>query len=1061
MRKFSDRANPRSFGVAMTALLAAAVAVPASAASPRDVLKEAAQRIAASQLETPQVLPPEATSAMLQTVDRTGRMEVMVKLAKAPARDAVGQAAIRAEQQAFIARALAAAPSARVIGSVQLVANAVFLDIDAAEVTTLRGEVGVQRITQGGVYQQTLAETVPYIGARALQNLGVRGTGVRVAVLDSGIDYTHVAFGGPGTPEAYAAAFGAAPADVANTTTDGLFPTAKVLGGFDYVGALWTGAAGSPPLAPDPDPIAAPDATTPGGHGTHVADIIGGVNGVAPDVRFYAVQVCGATVGACSGIALIQGMEFAVDPNQDGDISDHVDIINMSLGANYGQPFDDDLSFAVDRATQFGVLTVASAGNSADKPYVTGSPAAAVTALSVAQTSVPSAGVDLARIDAPVYPRPDRGAVFQTWSTRPVAAITAPVIQDATNLNGCLPYAAGALTGVIGLADRGVCAISVKIQNMQAAGAVAGIVGLIDGSAPFSAAFGGGATPLIPGYIVNQADANDIRFGSVVTLDPARRLSLAGTVVTSSSRGPMFQDNRIKPEIGAPGASVSASSGSGTGTAAFGGTSGTSPMIADSAALLKSLNPQLNPQQLKRLLMNHADNTTAQASGADVVATSLAPITRIGGGEVRVDRAAGGIGTAYAYDRLNNGELGVGLSFGALDVTRPLVRIPRRIVVENLSNTDAIFRIQNVSRYDDDAATGAVRLQAPPFIMVAANSFRLVPVELVVEGTKLRDNVMNAGMDGNNPVPLTINEHDGYLSFTEMTGSSDGDSFSLPWHVLPRKSASVTSLSGANWSTTSFGGQIRLRNDGMGTAQLNGYSLIGTSPNLPRGPRGGQAPQPDLRGVGVATFEVPGTVCASGYLWSFAVNTWERQSLPIAVSHRIVMDVNRDGIDDFWLVNRDVSLNNITDGRQVAFVIDLNTGVATAGFFVQHPTNSATTVLNACLDQFGLGVDAVGSRQLINVSVITDDFYFGGPGDQILGMTIVPFGEQYVAVPDGDIRSGLGGNTLVFDFGRVPGTSPELGVMLQADGDRCSIGSCGASTQASEAMMIAPAASPF
>jgi minor extracellular serine protease Vpr len=981
-------------------------------------------------------------------------MEIMVKLATAPARDAKGRDAIRAEQQAFIARALAAAPSARVIGSVQLVANAVFLDIDAAEVSTLRGEAGVLRITPAGVYEKSLAETVPYIGARALQNAGVRGTGVRVAVLDSGIDYTHAAFGGPGTPEAYAAAFGADINDSLNATTDGLFPTAKVIGGFDYVGARWTGGVGSPPLAPDPDPIPAPDATTPGGHGTHVADIIGGVNGVAPDVRFYAVTVCGATVGACSGIALIQGMEFAVDPNQDGNIADRVDIINMSLGANYGQPFDDDLSAAVDRATQFGVLTVASAGNSADKPYVTGSPAAAVTALSVAQTAVPSAGVDLARIDSPAFPRVDRGAIFQPWSTRPAAAITAPVVQDPTNLNGCLPYAPGALTGLIGLADRGVCAISVKIQNMEAAGAVAGIVGLIDGSAPFAAAFGGGATPLIPGYIVNLADANDLRVGSIVTLDPARRLSLAGSMVVSSSRGPMFQDNRIKPEIGAPGASVSASSGSGTGTSTFGGTSGASPMVAGSAALLKSIDPTLTPQQLKRLLINHADNGTKTAFGPDVVPTALAPVTRIGGGEVRADRAAGGIGTAYAYDRLNNGELGVGLSFGALDVTAPRVRIPRRIMVENLSNTDAIFRVNNIARYADDADTQAVTLSAPPFIMVGANSFRLVPVELVVEGGKLRDNLMNAGIDGNNPIPLTINEYDGYLTFTEMTGA--GTSFSLPWHVLPRKAANLNALSGASWSSTNFGGQIQLRNEGAGTAQLNAYSLIGRSPNLPRGARGGQAPQPDLRGVGVATFEVPGTVCASGYLWSFAVNTWERQSLPIAVSHRIVMDVNQDGIDDFWLLNRDVTLNNITDGRQVAFVVDLATGAATAGFFVQHPTNSATTVLNACLDQFGLGVEAVANRQLVNVSVFADDFYFGGPGDAITGMTIVPFGEQYVAVPDGDILSGNNGNVLVFDFGAVPGTTPEQGVMLQADGDRCSLGSCGAATQASEAMMITP-----
>ena len=73
------------------------------------------------------------------------------------------------------------------------------------------------------------------------------------------------------------------------------------------------------------------------------------------------------------------------------DTSDHVEVINMSLGSDYGQPFDDDLVAAVENATAIGVLTVASAGNGGDCPYVAGTPAAARTALSVAQTQVPSA----------------------------------------------------------------------------------------------------------------------------------------------------------------------------------------------------------------------------------------------------------------------------------------------------------------------------------------------------------------------------------------------------------------------------------------------------------------------------------------------------------------------------------------------------------------------------------------------------------------------------------------------------------------------------------------------
>jgi len=86
------------------------------------------------------------------------------------------------------------------------------------------------------------------------------------------IDYTHASVGGLGTIPAYIAAYGTSPADPRNTTLDGLFLTARVKGGYDFVGEVWPNG----PLAEDPDPIAFE------GHGTHVADIIGGEQGVAP-----------------------------------------------------------------------------------------------------------------------------------------------------------------------------------------------------------------------------------------------------------------------------------------------------------------------------------------------------------------------------------------------------------------------------------------------------------------------------------------------------------------------------------------------------------------------------------------------------------------------------------------------------------------------------------------------------------------------------------------------------------------------------------------------------------
>lgn len=1024
----------------------------------------AAQRAAAAgskRLESRMPAPARAqlndVSRLLRNSGMPTRVQVAVSLNTPAVGDGEGtsKADVMVEQTAFIGRIAQSAPSATVIGSVQLVANTVFLELDAREVQALENDRAVTRVAPTGNYKRNLTETVPYIGAETLQGLGVTGKGVRVAVIDSGIDYTHASLGGAGTAAAYADAWGTSATDARNTTTDGLFPTAKVIGGYDFVGEAWTGGDDSPPLAPDPDPIAAPDQSTFGGHGTHVADIIGGENGVAPDVKLYAVKVCAVPTSSCSGIALMQGFEWAVDPNGDGDPSDHADIINMSLGSNYGQPFDDDLSAAVDRATRLGAFTVASAGNGSDKPFVTGSPAASVTALSVAQTAVPSAVVDLMTIVSPAVTPAERGAIHQSWSPELTEAVTAPVVFTASNALGCTPFPAGSLDGVIALVNRGTCAFADKIRNIQAGGALIGVIGMVDGTAPFDGAYQDGTPITIPGYMISLADANAIRTGATVRFDPDNVFPLISSVVSTSSRGPMFEDFRIKPEIGAPGASVSAMSGTGNQSDAFGGTSGAAPMVSGAAALLKQLYPSIAPQRLKQLLINNAETDIEQpGSPASVIPDSLAPISRIGGGEVRVDRAAKATAGAYGFDLVKTGTRSGGVSFGFVDVAVDAV-VKRRVRVFNRDNKPATFKVRPTYRFANDVANGAVKIHTAEVVTVPGKGDRTFDVTMAINGARLRNNLMNAGPDGPNPVPLTLQEYDGYLVFTKV-GSSE--TFSLPWHVLPRKSANTVLASGKNWKAGNDGvGTISLKNRGVGAAQLNTYSLLATSPNTPPGGRGENAPRPDLRAVGVTTFPVPAEVCTSGYLWSFAVNMWERETLPVAVDHRIALDLDRDGEDDYWLLNRDVTLNDLSDGRQLAWSVNLATGDAEAFWFVEHPTNSSTTVLNACLEQFGLTSADVDARRLIGVSVFADDFYFGGPGDAIEGLTIVPFGERYFAAPDGDLAYGASGNVTVRDFGQIPGTTKELGVMIQTDGDRCvSAGNCGGATPSTEALFVAP-----
>ncbi len=385
----------------------------------------------------------------------------------------------------------------------------------------------VTRLSKIHDYQLDLTETVPFIGAAAVKSLGYDGTGVTVAVLDSGIDYTHLAFDGPGTVAAWEEAYyGSDPAcllDDSLPTCANRLPASplyfgagapKVKGGYDWVGPTWPATD----ELPDSNPIALVET---GDHGTHVSDIIGGFGydagmnadgpypakgeGVAPGADLYVFTVCSPISTSCSGLAMLQGLDDAADLDDNPATVDPADVLNMSLGSDYGQP-EDDASFVVNQLVDYGTIVVASAGNGSDKPYIVGSPSSASGALSVAQTTLPSETgylIESAQIDEP-YPV----GILQPWSAPITSTINATLVYDSANTLACSAYVA-AHTGQALLIDRGTCAISVKVSNAKAAGAVLAIVannapqGLFDLPPTFS--YGGGDAS-IPGLTITRLD---------------------------------------------------------------------------------------------------------------------------------------------------------------------------------------------------------------------------------------------------------------------------------------------------------------------------------------------------------------------------------------------------------------------------------------------------------------------------------------------------------------------------------------------------------------------------
>lgn len=965
--------------------------------------------------------------------------QVVVRLRQAPLAAEVGAARstearqtqmlrLRTQQATVVQQALALDAQTKVLGSVQKTLNAVMLEIDAAALPSLAANPAVMSIHPVVNYTVDLSETVSYIGARVAQQNGFNGTGVRVAVLDSGIDYLHADLGGLGNVTDFTA-------NNAAIIEPGTFPTTKVVGGYDFVGGAWSGVGSSGPLAPDPDPL---DAGPNRGHGTHVADIIGGKSGVAPGVALYAVKVCSSISSACSGVALLQGIDYAVDPNGDLDFSDAVDIINLSLGAAYGSAYDDDLAQAVENASKVGVLTVAAAGNSSDKPYVVSTPGAAPSALSVAQTNVPSAYQPLLEVTTPLTMAGFYAATYQPWSAPLTTTVAAPgQYGDGAggNLNGCKAFPAGSLAGKIVLVNRGSCNFTSKIKNIGDGGGLIGIIGLVSSGDPIVGGDDGLRPIAIPGFVISQADAALIQQALsnatptnavMLRFDPAQRIALVGHMAGSSSRGPSIADNRIKPDIGAPGAVVSALAGTGTGFNTFGGTSGAAPIVAGAAALIKQAHPERSAAEIKALLMNTADtnimNKPTRFGG------ELAPITRIGGGEVRVWPAL--TAPAAAWDVASQSG---SLSFGFQDIAQnqapsaqALVAITRTVNVRNYSDQAITYQIRPEFRFANDEQNGAVHLQTPDHIVAPAHGDVQFTVTLTIDGHQLRAWQLNSGASGADGNALTLLEYDGYLRLTEA--GNDGNALHLAWHVLPRAAGDITLK-----ATTDA---LLLRNRGVATTTIESFSLIATSDNLPAGAPGQQNPTPDFRYLGYATYPVAAGICgpAASFVLAFAINTWERQThTDSPASFEIWLDTNQDGKFDHWVTTRDTSFNNITDGRNLTWVTDLAAGDTTAYFFTDHATNSANTVMLLCAEQIGLSAQDFFTP--IHLIATASDFFYGGDSDTLNGITISPLGEQYLALfaSDGNTSTTVATHTndraRVLDFGRLTNNT-ETGLLL-------------------------------
>jgi len=276
--------------------------------------------------------------------------------------------------------------------------NALRVRIAPGKRAALAKRAGVKRVERLRVYTPLTAKSVPAVGAKTswgTRTTGFDGAGMRIGVIDSGLDYTHAMFGGPGTKEAYQT-------NDASKVEDGTFPTDKV-GGWDFAGKDYSGE-GDEPL-PDGDPLD----RSGYGHGTHVAGIVGGVGvtkegqpydgayhagldysgfllkpGVAPKAKLFALKIFGDNALGTTNLVL-DALEWCADPNGDNDFSDRMDVANLSLGSTLGLEEKHEAEAEVyTHLTQLGCLIVSGAGNSNNNNfYLAAAPGAERSVLSV------------------------------------------------------------------------------------------------------------------------------------------------------------------------------------------------------------------------------------------------------------------------------------------------------------------------------------------------------------------------------------------------------------------------------------------------------------------------------------------------------------------------------------------------------------------------------------------------------------------------------------------------------------------------------------------------------
>lgn len=493
-------------------------------------------------------------------------------------------------------------PGAKVTGEFDIALNAVAVQLNGATLAQISATSMVKTVQYQGLYYPNADDhdlaliSAPQAWALA-GGSGSAGAGIKVAIIDTGIDISHPCFSDAGYPSQ--TRFGSP------TLTNNKVIAARVF------------SNRTPQQNFTPEAIQA--------HGTHVAGTVAcnfntpaqvngiatyAMSGVAPRALLGNYNVFPGALGGARSEDIMNALEVAYE--------DGFDIANMSLGGG-ANGIQDLLTVAVDNLDQANMVVAVASGNSGPGLYTVESPGSAARALTAGAASVghfigtpitvgalTAAGVtgDFATVSANL--------------TAPLGVATTAPVNAATGLStACSPLVSGSLNGKIALISRGVCSFSTKIRNAQNAGAIAVLVSNnVAGDGIGMAQDGTPNQPVVPAYNVSLNDGTALKLHNA---EPTTIAAAQAYLVTYnddfmagfSSQGPTDVDFRVKPDVVAPGVNVLSSIPQAYCAlppcfAFFQGTSMATPHLAGSAAVVRQQHANWSAAEVRSAVVNTA-----------------------------------------------------------------------------------------------------------------------------------------------------------------------------------------------------------------------------------------------------------------------------------------------------------------------------------------------------------------------------------------------------------------------------------------------------------------------